>query len=204
MKTTMSEILTTEDRIRQLIAMYEERRTDVADNLESLLYGTPFVPPEHRNINAQIPGYRIYYDTLTTLIEYKREESDEWMVAENHIYYDDETPMQTLADYCREINQQEADKRRHAFEALVGSWESLVRDKIKETLETKPSARVYELTYQNGIRGRDRLKLPNNNPEWSEPSDEYIHEFFRFLVPKLAESFGMHVYSVGATLFFKW
>lgn len=102
-----------------------------------------------------------------------------------------ENKPKTLADYCREVNRQEAERRHQVFEALYPLWKDLVEKKIKEQLERRPNEKRFSFSYTAGIWGRKELELLNNGPDWAKPSDELIHEFIDFLVPKLLKEFGM-------------
>ena len=85
--------------LREMSELYEERRSDVVDNINSILDcactgETPSLVSEKRYITAEIPLLggilTVEYDTLTTIIMYKRPGADDWREAVNHKYLDDE------------------------------------------------------------------------------------------------------------------
>ena len=81
------------DFIQKLANLYAERRSDVADICMEFLKSGEFHPDwaEHRHINAKIKDYNIklYYDTLTTIIDYSIDDGKTWNPAENHEYFND-------------------------------------------------------------------------------------------------------------------
>ena len=79
--------------IQVLADLYAERRSDVHEICLEYLETGEFNPDwaEHRHINAKIKDYNIklYYDTLTTTIDYSIDDGKTWNPAENHEYFND-------------------------------------------------------------------------------------------------------------------
>ena len=70
---------------------YEELRSDVSEACEAFLDGSydPSIHVAgHRFIKASIDDIEVMYDTLTTMIEFKRKTDDDWHYAINHDYVD--------------------------------------------------------------------------------------------------------------------
>ena len=86
--------MTEREFIRWLADNYAERRTDVYEQCHEFLdtgsvYEDYF---ESRFINATITikgeEIKLFYDTLTTQIEYYDNDKNIWHTADNHDYYD--------------------------------------------------------------------------------------------------------------------
>jgi len=76
---SMAEIDKLKKRIRELIDLYKERRSDVVENLECLLLDEEFTQPERRYITTTVPkgASTVEYDTYTTLHSFELEDG-EW------------------------------------------------------------------------------------------------------------------------------
>jgi hypothetical protein len=79
-----------ESWIRDMAQEYQERRTDVSDNLDYMLDGTyeQNKYTEHRIVQARCGNTWVEYDTLTTLMRYMPPNKKHYLEAEKHDYYD--------------------------------------------------------------------------------------------------------------------
>ena len=78
-------------RIRKMMDIYGERRSDVVEMLESILLGNKpkKEDAESRYITADINGTAVLYDTYTTMMDYQAPGED-WVTGVECDYSNDE------------------------------------------------------------------------------------------------------------------
>ena len=82
------------ENIGLLVNELKEKRSDISEILEGFLEGVSISDNpkkvEGRHVTAKIQGTNliVYYDTLTTVLDYKDTEKDEWISLIDHVYED--------------------------------------------------------------------------------------------------------------------
>ncbi len=88
--TDKEELERLERWVRDMAQEYQERRTDVSDNLDYMLDGTyeQNKYTEHRIVHARCGNTWVQYDTLSTSMRYLPPNEEDYLEAEEHDYYD--------------------------------------------------------------------------------------------------------------------